>query len=585
MNEISGGGIVAKMLKLEGVEDFFGIPDGTYTHMFVSAINEGLKMHTPRHESAGAHMAGAFSVVTGKVGVCIASNGPGVANVLSGACIEHLEGHRVLLITSARRLGVTDPDRPGAYQAFNQHKVIREMSKWSTYVRDFARIPDQMREAFRRCWSGKPGLVHVDIPEDVINSFGPEPKYLTPGQYRTLESLKPAAEDVKAAAGILAEARLPLIQAGSGVIHALAFERLQKAASLLNAPVTTSWAGTTAISELSPNAIPIGLAEMVNGARKQADACLCLGSRMGETDYWGKFPYWAKTAEQKFIQVDLDADNIGRNRPVNLGITADVGAFLDALIIELEAMGSKAGGGPERKAMLEQIAGAKQQVAQTVARTLPTLPTFPMHTMHAMLGIRQAMPVDTLFVLDGGNTPVWAQSILCPTPNTRLSTWHMGHLSAGPGYAVGAAVGKPQQTVCLICGDGAFGMHMQEMETAVRYGLNLKFVIISDQQWGMVKATHIMNMKPHAERYAKALGGRGHVDNTDFGATDWASAARAMGCKGLTATNPQELAAALAEAVSTPGPVMVDVKVDSQAHMLCPALQYFKDMHAEPAGE
>ena len=180
ISEIAGGGVIAKMLKKEGVELFFGIVAGTYTHLFVSAVNEGLRMITPRHESVAAHMAGAYARVTGRLGVCIASSGPGVANVLSGAAVEHLEGNRVLLITSARRRGVIDPVRPGAYQMFDQHKALREICKWSVHIRDFERIPDQMREAFRRCFSGRPGLVHVDVPEDVINGFGPEPKFLDP---------------------------------------------------------------------------------------------------------------------------------------------------------------------------------------------------------------------------------------------------------------------------------------------------------------------------------------------------------------------------------------------------------------------
>ena len=582
MADIFGGAVVAKMLKKEGVEHFFGIVDGTYNHFFVSAVNEGIRMITPRHETVAAHMAGAYARVTGKLGVFIASNGPGVANVLSGAVIEHLEGNRVLLITSARRRGVTNPDRPGAYQSFDQQKVIREFAKWSVYIRDFERIPDQMREAFRRCFSGKPGLVHVDIPEDVINSSGPEPVFLESAQYRSLTPLRPAPEDVKAAARMLSEAEMPMIQAGSGVIHALAFSELKEVAELLNAPVTTSWAADSVLPHVLPFMCPMSLMEMVNAVRNSADLCLCLGSSMGETDWWGKAPYWAAPDKQKFIQVDLEASVIGRNRRVDLAVTADIKIFLTELAAELkkiDAGANKSG----RTAILGKIGEAKQMAQKAVGEGMAAMPASPVHALQAAVSLRTLLPPETIFVLDGGNTVLWGSSISCLHPNTRLSTWHMGHLGSGQGYALGAALGKPDVKVCLFTGDGAMGFHMQEMETAVRYGLNVMFVIIADKQWGMVKINQIAGMEQHKERYPNALKEQGCV-NTDFGPIAWAEAAKAMGMPGENAKSVEEFQVAAARFAALKGPSLIQVDVDPVAHMRCPVLKVFKDMHSEPAG-
>ena len=581
MADIFGGAIVAKMLKKEGVAQFFGIVDGTYSHLIVSAVDEGLRMITPRHESVAAHMAGAFARVTGRLGVFIASNGPGVANVLSGAAVEQLEGNRVLLITSARRRGVTDPDRPGAYQAFDQHKVIREFAKWSVYIRDFERIPGQMQEAFRRCFSGKPGLVHVDIPEDVINSMGPEPMYLEPAQYRSLNPAYPAAEDVKAAARMLAGAKMPMIQAGSGVTHAMAFAELAELAELLKAPVTTSWAANDTLSHLSPYSISMSLMEAKTAVRNAADVCLCLGSSMGETDWWGKPPYWAYPDTQKFIQVDIEAPAIGRNRRADLGIVADAKAFLKELIAELKKQGSGADK-PERSALLAKIGEAKQLAQKTVAEGMGAMPQSPVHALQAAISLRKILPPDTVFVLDGGNTVLWGSSIACIEPNTRISSWHMGHLGTGQGYAMGAAVGKPGSKVCLLTGDGAMGFHMQELETAVRNKLNILFVVIADRQWGMVKINMMANMEQHKGRYPNALKAEPCV-NCDFGSIAWADLAKAAGMPAENVKSVEEFQAAAARFAQLAGPALIQVDVDPMAHMRCPVLKIFKDMHNEPA--
>ena len=160
----------------------------------------------------------------------------------------------------------------------------------------------------------------------------------------------------------------------------------------------------------------------------------------------------------------------------------------------------------------------------------------------------------------------------------------MGHLGTGQGYALGAAFGRPNAKVCLLTGDGAMGFHMQELETAVRYGLNILFVIIADKQWGMVKINQIVNMEAHKERYPNALKERGYV-NGDFGPIGWADAAKAIGMPGENAKSVEEFQAALKRFAGEKGPALIQVDVDPLAHMRCPVLKIFKDMHNEPAGK
>jgi len=242
MDKMMGGDVIARMLKAEGVEKVFGIIDGTYFGLYSSLRKYDIDLITPRHETSAAHMAGAYARITGKLGVCMASNGPGVANILPGIAVENGEGNRVLLLTSTRRTGTGYPDRGGTYQYFNQVGVIKPMAKWSGAVPSHARLPELMRRAFRKSFHGRPGVVHVDVPENIMNGEEAAPAFLDPHQYRRTDPITPCSAQIEAAADLLLKAGLPIIHAGSGVVHAMAFAELQELAELLQAPVLTSWA-------------------------------------------------------------------------------------------------------------------------------------------------------------------------------------------------------------------------------------------------------------------------------------------------------------------------------------------------------
>ncbi len=338
MATTTGGNVIARMLKEEGVEKIFGIIDGTYLRLLKSSVDLGMQVITPRHEAIAAHMAGAYARLTGKLGVCIASNGPGVANMLAGVAVENAEGNRVLLITSSRRIGISYPDRGGAYQYFDQVGVIGAMCKWSCCAPTADRVPELLRKALRKCYENRPGVVHIDVPESVINGATKSVPILKPHQYRRVEPIYPAPDQVDKVAAMLADARLPLIHAGSGVIHAQAFRELEELATLLHSPVTTSWSARGVLPETSDLAWPMIHVKQVNQIRNRADVVLCLGSEVGETDWWGKAPYWAQPVDQQWIQVDIDEGVLGRTRPVDVAILADVRVFMHRLIERLQSV-------------------------------------------------------------------------------------------------------------------------------------------------------------------------------------------------------------------------------------------------------
>jgi acetolactate synthase-1/2/3 large subunit len=584
MAEISGGAIIARMLKQEGIDKFFGIVDGTYLQLFAHCVELGMEMISPRHEAVAAHMAGAYARLTGKLGVCIASNGPGVANVLPGVAVENAEGNRVLLITSSRRTGITYPDRGGAYQCFDHVRVIGGMSKWSQAALSFERIPELLRQALRMCYTGRPGVVHLDVPENLINGMCPEPRVPLPHEYRRIDPIEPPADLVERAATMLASAALPVIHAGSGIIHAQAYTELAQLAELLHAPVTTSWSARGVLPETSPLAWPMIHIEACNRLRNTADVVLCLGSELGETDWWGKAPYWAPPDKQKMIQVDIDDTRLGRNRPVDLSIIADVRVFLTRLLDHLQARKNTMPQAARRKAveaLAEEKAADRARLDMALANR-----DAPMITGHVPAVCRRVFADDAVVVFDGGNTAVWGNFFTeLRVPNTQLSTAHFGHLGAGVGQALGAAVARPDTQVYCVIGDGAMGFNVQEIETAVRHHLKVVFLVCCDRQWGMVKINQMFALQAVRDMFKTALGpDHSRTINTDLGEIGWDQLAEAMGAHGERVSAPADLEPALRRCLAAGRCAVIHVDVDPTAHLFAPGLQYFKDMHQEPAG-
>ena len=582
MADYAGGELLARMLQAEGVEKVFGIIDGTYFGFYAALHGLGIEIVTPRHETCAAHMAGAYARLTGRLGVCMASNGPGVANLLPGLVVEQAEGNRVLAITSARRPEIMYPDRGGAYQCFNQAGVIGQIGKFSEAVTSWERVPELMRKAFRASWDGRPGIVHVDVPETIMNGkFKSLPALWEPKHYRATEPPSPTPEQVEQAAEILCRAESPMIHAGSGVIHARAFDALERVAEQLHAPVTTSWAARGVIGEDSPLAVPMPHVKLNHQVRNDADTVLILGSRVGETDWWGKPPYWRKPSEQTTIQVDLDANMLGLNKPADLAIQADIGSFLDALARALA----------ERKpanmdARRSRVAGYGKNMESDRADWNKALEhnEAPMHPAQVASTCNEVFNADSPIVADGGNTAIWAMFYhRARIPNRVLSTFKFGMLGAGVAQAIGAAVALPDKPVCCIIGDGAFGFHPQEIETAVRNKLKVVYLVLCDKQWGMVKMNQQFSLKPLKTLIFKSLKPEETI-KADLGEIAFDKVAEAMGAYGERVSDAADLKPALERALDYGGCAVIHVDVDPVKHMWAPGLMHFKKMHEEPKG-
>ncbi len=584
MSETSGGEVLARMLQAEGVEKVFGIIDGTYFGFYSSLHKLGIEIVTPRHETCAAHMAGAYARLTGRLGVCMASNGPGVANLLPGLVVENAEGNRVLAITSCRRPQIVYPDRGGAYQAFDQVGAIAHFSKWSHSVVSFDRVAELGRTALRHCYEGRPGVVHLDVPETIMNGrVKAEVPIWKPHQYRRTDAIVPSPEHVKRAAEMLAAAEMPIIHAGSGVIHAGAYDELRRVAELLQSPVTTSWAGRGVLPETSELAVPMAHIKVNHEVRNDADLVLCVGSRLGETDWWGKAPYWRHPSQQQMIQVDTDGHILGANKPAALAVLADAKLFLAALAEQLAPRQGQMNLDARRRKMAKYREAIRSERAKLDEKLEDmAVPMNPAHVAHVC---QQVFPEGTVLVADGGNTAVWAMMFHeMRVPNTILSTFKFGMLGAGVAQALGAAIARPGHPVCCIIGDGAMGFHPQEIETAVRNGLRAIYLVLCDKQWGMVKMNQQFALKPIKTLIKKSLGPDETI-KADLGEIRFDKLAESMGAHGERVADPRELKPAIERAIASGGPAVIHVDVDPVKHMWAPGLMHFKDMHLEPKGK
>ena len=582
MAEWTGGEVVANMLHKEGVENVFGIIDGTYFGFYSKLKENDIKLYSPRHETSAAHMAGAYARATGKLGVCMASNGPGVANLLSGLVVEEGEGNRVLVITSARRTGIMYPDRGGTYQCFNQTGVISQFAKWSEAVPSFERIPEMVRMALRKCYEGRPGVVHLDIPENIMNGkFKADLSFMEPEQYRVTSLPSPTTEQIIDVINLLLKAKYPIIHAGSGVIHSKASSMLEKVAERLQMMITTSWGGRAAIRESNDLMLPMFHIKVNNEVRNEADVVLVLGSRLGETDWWGKAPYWNK--DQKVIQVDLDAQILGANKPVEMAIQSDVNNFLTALYESLLKRGGKLKL-KHRQKLNKQFLKEKEKHRKKLDEKLKDKAS-PMNSAHIPAISNKVFPSDSPVVFDGGNTVIWSNFFYeIEKPGNVFSTFKFGMLGAGMAQALGAAVANPNKPVCCLIGDGAMGFHPQEVETAVRYNLPVIYLVFTDKQWGMVKMNQHFALRPIKTIVKKSLSEKESIES-DLGEIEFDKMAISMGAHGERVSDPKDLEVAIKRSIEARKCAVIHCDVDPVKHMWAPGLRYFKDLHDEPKGE
>jgi acetolactate synthase-1/2/3 large subunit len=568
MGEILGADVLLKCLIKEGVRYIFGIP-GDQWNPFLNAIyrfgrDEGIEFIMTRHEQAAANMADAWARVTGEVGVCLGTVGPGAANLVSGVYPAWADSIPVLALTAQNQTWRSYPDH-GSMQALDHLHLFKAVTKWNAVVSCWERIPELVQRAFRVATSGRPGPVHLDFPADVLFATGDEEEILilSPERYRA--TVPPTGDKnlIERAAEMLVEAEKPLIHAGGGVLRSGAWDELRELAEYLSSPVTTSVGARGSIPEDHPLClIPASYGAL--GAQAVADVVLLVGGRLGDTDFWGRPPAWGEPEVQKLIQIDIDGANIALNRRVDLAIIGDAKSTLSEILREVKRRTARR----EERPDLADYREAQDAWLSSFLE-LGASEEIPIHPLRLIKDVREFFPRDAISCVDGGNTAVWAHYLnRIYEPRTFLWPSDSGHLGTGLPYAIGAKLARPDVPVYAICGDGAFMLSVQELETARRLNLPVVIVVANDRAWGMIKGSQMLN-------YDSCYIG------VDFSDVRYDKVAEAMGCYGERVEEPSQIKPALRRAVDSGLPSVLDVVIDSEANLNPPDLETLSGLWLE----
>ncbi len=537
--KIAGSDILVETLIEQGTEVVFGYPGGQVLNIYDSLYlkSDRIKHIITAHEQGAAHAADGYARATGKVGVVIATSGPGATNLVTGLANAMLDSVPMVAITGNVPCNLLGRD---SFQEVDIVGVTIPVTKHNFMVTKTEDLANTVREAFRIAKSGRPGPVLVDIPKDV---------QIKTAEYEPAPVVEPFASPkadealIEQAVQMIAESKKPYIYCGGGVISSGAEEELCELSAKIDAPVGCSIMGLTAMPCSNPR--KLGMTGMhghyvASKAKNDADLVITLGARFSDraTGNVGKFCTGAK-----IIHIDVDAAELGKNVSIDLGIRGDVKDALARIIAKVNEKKN-----PE---WWEQIAGIKKFVAENEAKQIGSLTPYDViGTVNSYLG------TDAPVATDVGQHQMWtAQKYCFEKPRTFMTSGGLGTMGYGMGAAIGACVATGKRTV-LFTGDGSFGMNLNEMATAVSQNLPLIIVILNNGVLGMVR------------QWQTAFYNQHYSQTTLERKTDFPALARAFGAKGFSVTSTDELHAAMKEAVETNGTVLIDCAIHMDERVL-----------------
>jgi acetolactate synthase-1/2/3 large subunit len=537
MATMTGGQALAQSVLREGVTTIFGLPGVQLDWAFDAFYEERERVHIlhTRHEQATAYMADGYARSTGRIGTCMVVPGPGLLNACAGLSTAYACSSPVLCITGQINSDLIGVGRGVLHEIPEQLRMVGSVTKWAARAMQPTEIPGLVREAFRQLRTGRPRPVEIEIPPDVLQATA-DVTLLEPF------SVQRSAGDpelLDRAAALLGQARSPLIFAGGGVISGDASEALLHLAETLQAPVLMSSNGKGAISDrhyLAQSAI--SLPDLVS----QADVVLAVGTRFAQTANanWPPAPL-QRLAGQRFIQLDIDPVEIGRNLKPDVGIEGDARRGLLALA---ERVGRHNRARPSRQ---DELAAIKQKAVADLDSVQPQ--------SSLARAIRAELPDDGIVVSESTQVGYWSWAgFPVYQPRTFLTSGYQGTLGYGFPTALGVKAGNPDTPVVSINGDGGFMFNVQELSSVVRHRLNLVIVVFDDGAFGNVR-------RIQRESFA------GHTIASDLLNPDWGKLADAFGIRNQRATDAGALQTAVREALRANEPALISVPVGEMPNM------------------
>jgi thiamine pyrophosphate-dependent acetolactate synthase large subunit-like protein len=544
MTDIAGGRLVVDLLRAEHVQYIFGIVGSTFLDVLDALYDDhGVEYINVRHEQAAAFMADGLARVTGQPGVCLVTSGPGATNLLTGVAAAHVAHSPVVSLVGGIERAHQGKD---AFQEFDLLAMFRPVTKLAVQVNQVERIPEMLRAALRTAMSGRRGPVLVEIPRDVLSDRLSPAASMPPPAYRTTHAPSPHPEAIREAAALLARAQRPLLLVGGGVSWAEASDLVVRLSEQGAIPMITAYGRNDAVPNAHPLYVgPLGRAGSPEAAAacRRADLILAVGSRLAH--FTTHFDHRYIAAGTPIVQIDIEGRDIGRYYPVAVGIQADAGAACQALLEVLARDGA-------RPAPSEWRAEAEALRAQRQARldAEAQLSGKPMKPQRVYAELRRVLPPDTIVALDAGAAPAYGYDRLqFARARTFLTPLDLGGLGFAFPEALGAKLGRPEAPVLAIHGDGGFLMNVQEIETAVRHGINVVTLVMNNNCWGSEKA------------YQRQFFG-GRYIGCDIGNPRYDELARLFGAAGFYVEHPDQVGDVVKAAFGAGTPAIVEVPID-----------------------
>jgi acetolactate synthase-1/2/3 large subunit len=540
MADLTGGQLVARTLKQAGVGHVFTLCGGHILPIYDGCLDEGIGIIDTRHEQAAAHAADAYARLTRGVGVAVVVPGPGVTDAVTGVANAYAARSPVLLIGGAAPLGLRGL---GALQETEQVALLRPITKGAWSVSETRQIPEVLATAVRTALSGRPGPVFVEIPVDLLMTTIEDRLAPIPTGY--VHRTRAAVETVTLGRleALLASAERPVVMAGGGVYWDDAAKSLAAFAERAGAPVFMNGAGRGALTTDHPNAF----FQTRGWALGHADVVLVLGTPLDFRLGYGRPPTFAEDA--KVAMIDVDPAELGRNRPLELGIAGDIDVILRQLTEALPR------GLESRSASWRTELRRREGEARAKLVELAATDQAPISHYRWAWEIACAVTRDTIVVGDGGDVVNCAAKFV---PIDRMGQWMdpgpLGCLGVGPSFALAAKLLRPDQRVLLVSGDGAFGLNGMELETAVRFKLPFTCVIGNDGGWGQIRSPQV------------SFFGEGRTVATSLPTTRYDLMVEALGGRGAYVTDPSQIGPVLARALASDEVWCVNVALDPEAY-------------------
>jgi len=534
-----GAQIIVDTLLEQGVETMFGYPGGVVLPLFDRLYDAPIRFITPRHEQGGCHMADGYARASGKVGVVVATSGPGACNLTTGLATAMMDSVPIVALTGQVRTELIGND---AFQEADTTGITRPITKYNCIVKRVEDLARTIREAFYIASTGRPGPVVVDLPVDVqvakCRHDGSKQMDLPGYRVRT----KGNARQISIAAAAINSSEQPVLYVGGGIITANAAEELRQLAEKAHLPVTTTLLGLGSFDQRKPESLDmLGMhgAAYANYAVQECDLLIAVGARFDDR-VTAKLKTFASNA--KIIHIDIDPASISKNVRVDIPVVGDAKLILADLLEQVEFR--------ERKPWFKKIADWKKKYPFRYDQQAATIK--PQYVIEELC--RQTASEATITTGVGQNQMWTAQFYRFIKPRQLISSGGLGTMGFGLPAAIGAQVAMPDATVIDIDGDSSFNMTMTELATAVQYNLPIKVCILNNGYMGMVRQWQELF---YNKRYSHSF-----LTNPDY-----ATVARAIGAVGITVDKKADVPGAIKEMLAQKQPCVVDFKIEREENV------------------